>query len=97
MARSTNWQPPMSLSEREWFDRVPKSVLFEIARQFAMLVAEDHSEGAAIAHMAKEWEVLKLNGLVPQKPAKLRTDEQIIASWPEYARERYLAETNTTV
>jgi hypothetical protein len=31
MSRSTNWQPNTSLSESEWFDKVPKSVLFEIA------------------------------------------------------------------
>lgn len=93
MPRSTNWTPPMSLSEGEWFDKVPKSVLFEIARQFAMRVADDYSDEAALATMAAEWAAIHANGLCPQKPAKVRTEDEILASWKNpHARERYLAE-----
>lgn len=89
MARSTNWHPPMSLSESEWFEKVPKSVLFAICQQLAMRVADDFTAEAAIKCMADEWAALHQNGIVPQKPARLRTDEQIVASWPAYAQQRY--------
>ena len=79
----------MSLVEHDWFDKVPKAVLFEIARQFAKLVADDFNDDAALAAMAKEWATLHAGGLVPQKPAKVRTADQIMVTWPEYARERY--------
>ena len=88
MARTTNWHPHMSLPESEWFDKVPKSVLFEIARQFAMRVADDFTAEAGFAEMVKEWEALHANGIVPQKPAKARTEEQIISKWPPAAREQ---------
>ena len=95
MSRSTNWHPSMSLSESEWFDKVPKSVLFEIARQLAMRVADDYCAEAGFAEMVKEWEALHSCGVVPQKPAKARTEDQIIAKWPAAARERYLSEKRT--
>lgn len=91
---ANKWQGPMTLSERDWFEKVPKAVLFEIARQFAMICADDFTAEAAIAHMAKEWETLHENGIVPQKPAKLRSENQIVASWPEHARKGYAAATS---
>jgi len=91
MARTTNWQPSTSLSESEWFDKVPKSVLFEIARQLAMRVADDFTAEAAFRTMAAEWQALHDNGIVPQKPAKVRTDEQIMAKWTPAQREFYLS------
>lgn len=87
------WQGSMSLAERDWFDKCPKAVLFHIAQQFAMLVADDFTADAALAHMAKEWETLHANGIVPQKPARVRSEDQIVATWPERAQERYRAET----
>jgi len=71
----------MTLSEREWFDKVPKSVLFEIARQFGMRVADDFTAEAAFAAMVNEWELLHVNGIVPQKPAKARSERDIVVSW----------------
>lgn len=91
MARSTNWCPDMSLPESEWFDKVPKSVLFEIARQFAMRCADEFTAEAAFKTMAAEWELLHAQGIVPQKPAKARTEEQIMAKWTPAQREFYLS------
>lgn len=67
MANLKNWSPDMSLAERLWFDKCPKAVLFEIARQFGMRIADDFTTEGAFAAMAKEWDILHSNGIVPQK------------------------------
>mgnify|MGYP000996512300 FL=1 len=73
MAHLKNWLPDMDLEESLWFDACPKSVLFEIARQFAMRLGESGEPSAeeAFAIMKNEWAMLHLNGIVPQKPASL--------------------------
>ncbi len=68
MANLKNWLPPMSEEERRWFDKCPKAVLFEIARQFGMRVADDFTAEGAFDAMQFEWAALYGNGLVPQKP-----------------------------
>lgn len=72
MANLRNWQPHMTPAEREWFDKCPKGVLFEIARQFGMRVADDFSAEGGFGAMVDEWEILHQNGIVPQKPKKPR-------------------------
>lgn len=89
MANLKNFLPPMTLSEREWFDKCPKAVLFEIARQFGMRVADDFSEDAAFAAMQNEWSVLHLQGIVPQKPAKVRPVAEILAKMHPTIRQYY--------
>jgi hypothetical protein len=50
MANLKNWLPDMTPEERQFFDKCPKAVLFEISRQFGMRVADDFSaEGAFVA------------------------------------------------
>lgn len=68
MANLKNWMPDMTPAERMWFDGCPKAVLFEIARQFGMRVADDFTAEGAFAQMQNEWGVLHAQGLVPQKP-----------------------------
>lgn len=70
MAHMKNWQPPMTREERDWFDRCPKAVLFEIARHIGARLTEDASVEAAFSVMRDEWEVLHLNSIVPQKPPR---------------------------
>jgi hypothetical protein len=89
MANLKNFLPPMTLSEREWFDKCPKAVLFEIARQFAMRVADDYTEDAAFATMQNEWDVLHSQGLVPQKPFKARSVEAILSKMHPEIREHF--------
>ncbi len=89
MANLKNWLPPMSLSERAWFDQCPKAVLFEIARQFGMRVADDFSTEAAFKVMAEEWAALHANGICPQKPARVRSNDEILAKMPPEIRRRY--------
>lgn len=72
MANLKNWLPEMTADERHWFDKCPKAVLFEIARQFGMRVGDNFTAEAAFAVMREEWSVLHDNGIVPQKPAKPR-------------------------
>jgi hypothetical protein len=72
VANLKNFLPPMTLSEREWFDKCPKAVLFEIARQFGMRVADDFTEDAAFAAMQNEWSVLHSQGIVPQRRQGVR-------------------------
>lgn len=68
MTHLKNWLPDMDHDEHMWFDKCPKSVLFEICRQFGMRVADDFSAEGAFAVMRQEWEVLHQQGIVPQKP-----------------------------
>ena len=68
MANLKNWLPEMTKDELEWFNRCPKSVLFEIARQFRMRIADDFSYEAGFTAVRQEWDVLYQNQLVPQKP-----------------------------
>ena len=58
MAHLKNWLPDMTPEELKWFDKCPKSVLFEIARQFGMRIGDDFTAEAAFAVMKSEWEVL---------------------------------------
>lgn len=70
MANLKNWLPNMTRDELRWFDKCPKSVLFEIARQFAMLANGEEAADAAFVRMRSEWGALHVNGIVPQKPPK---------------------------
>lgn len=71
MANLKNWLPEMTGDELIWFDKCPKSVLFEIARQFGMRVADDFTADGAFAAMKTEWDVLHAQQIVPQKPPKV--------------------------
>lgn len=93
MANLKNWLPEMSLSEREWFDKCPKAVLFEIARQFGMRVADDFSVEAAFKVMADEWTALHQNEIVPQKPFKPRDEATILAKMHPEVRKLYQPNT----
>ena len=68
MANLKNWLPGMDAAERMWFDACPKAVLFEIARQFGMRVADDFTAEGAFEVMRNEWKVLHAQAIVPQKP-----------------------------
>lgn len=70
MANLKNWLPEMSAAERKWFDKCPKAVLFEIARQFGMRMADEFTPEAGFAFIRNEWDVLYLQELVPQKPPR---------------------------
>jgi hypothetical protein len=63
----------MSPAELQWFDKCPKAVLFEIARQFAMRIADDFTADASFDVMEAEWRVLHVQNIVPQKPPRPRT------------------------
>jgi len=52
-----------------WFSRTPKSVMAAIAFSFAMRLSEDSPEHARELLLA-EWQILRDNGIVPQKPRK---------------------------
>lgn len=70
MANLKNWLPEMTDAELAWFDKCPKAVLFEIARQFGMRVADSFTAEAAFDAMQNEWDVLHAQDIVPQKPPK---------------------------
>lgn len=70
MANLKNWLPDLTPAERAWFDKCPKAVLFEIARQFGMRLACNFTADAAFTTMRNEWDVLHVQGIVPQKPPK---------------------------
>lgn len=89
MAHAKNWKPAASLPEQEWFDKCPKAVLFEIARQLAMRVADDYTAEGAFAEMQKEWAAVYENGLVPQKPFTPRSEAEILAKMPPEIRKLY--------
>lgn len=91
MANLKNWSPEMSLSEAAWFDKCPKAVLFEIARQFAMRCSDNFSAEAAFRTMQAEWDALHANGIVPQRPFMPPTDDQIIVKMHPELRARVLA------
>lgn len=97
MANLKNFLPPMTLSEREWFDKCPKAVLFEIARQFGMRVADDFTPEAAFETMQAEWRALHDNGIVPQKPAKVRDVATILSKMSPEIRKYYDDNGNTVI
>jgi hypothetical protein len=70
MANLKNWLPEMSDAELIWFDKCPKSVLFEICRQFGMRVADNFTADGAFTAMVNEWDVLHSQNIVPQKPPR---------------------------
>lgn len=70
MANLKNWLPEMTPEEMHWFDKCPKAVLFEIARQFAMRVDDNFTSEGGFRVMQNEWEILHAQGIVPQRPAK---------------------------
>ncbi len=72
MANLKNWLPDMSDEEQQFFDKCPKAVLFEIARQFGMRVADDFTADGGFKAVQDEWAILHQNGIVPQKPARLK-------------------------
>ena len=67
---TSNWRPDLTDDECLWFNAVPKAVIFEIARQFGMRVADEFTAEAAFQVMQNEWRVLHQQGLVPQKPPR---------------------------
>lgn len=71
MANLKNWLPGMTEAEMRWFDKCPKAVLFEIARQFGMRIADEFTAEASFSLMQNEWECLHSNQIVPQKPPKI--------------------------
>jgi len=73
MANLKNWMPDMTAEQHQWFDRCPKAVLFEIACQFGMRIADEFTADAAFLQMQNEWEVLHAQGIVPQKPPRRLT------------------------
>lgn len=91
MANLKNWKPTATLAEQEWFDKCPKAVLFEIARQFAMRCADDFSAAAAFVEMQNEWQAIYDNGLVPQKPFRARSEDEILAKMHPEIRKLYTA------
>ena len=54
--------------EHELFDEIPKSVWAAIAISALTCGGDKLAEAPQL--VAKEWEVLHLNGIVPQKPGK---------------------------
>ena len=80
MANLKNWLPDMTEEERAWFDACPKAVLFEIARQFGMRLADDFNAEAAFRVMREEWEILFAQKLVPQVPKRARSKRHLPAA-----------------
>jgi hypothetical protein len=72
MANLKNWLPDMTTEERAFFDKCPKAVLFEIARQFGMRIADDFTSEGGFSATRDEWRILHENGIVPQKPPKIK-------------------------
>jgi hypothetical protein len=70
-----NWRPDLTADELRWFDKCPKAVLFEIARQFGMRIADNFTGEGAFLVMQNEWEVLHAQGIVPQRPPKRRAPQ----------------------
>lgn len=70
MANLKNWLPEMTPAEYRLFDKCPKAVLFEIARQFGMRIADDFSHEGGTKAIIAEWDVLHAQQIVPQKPPK---------------------------
>lgn len=70
MAHLKNWMPYMNAEERAWFDKCPKAVLFEIARQFGMRLGDDFTAEGAFAVIRNEWSLLHQQDIVPQKPPR---------------------------
>lgn len=68
MAHLNHILPDLTADELAWFDKCPKAVLFEIARQFGMRVADEFTAEAGFEIMVEEWKALHANGIVPQKP-----------------------------
>lgn len=76
---------------------MPKSVLALIAYSFAKRITEDGNRDAVLAEIAREWDALHANGIVPQKPKRLETLEQEAArleSYPATHRVGGLGEAN---
>lgn len=76
---------------------MPKSVLAMIAYSFAQRLTEDGDRDAVLAEIAREWDALHANGIVPQKPKRLETMEQEAArleSYPATHRPDALGESN---
>ncbi len=57
----------------ENYAAMPKSVLALIAYSFAQRLTEDGNRDAVLAEIAREWDALHANGIVPQKPKRLET------------------------
>lgn len=73
MAHLKNWSPDMTAEEQAWFDKCPKAVLFEIARQFGMRLGDDFSAEGAFKVLQEEWTLLHQQQVVPQKPPRKAT------------------------
>ena len=54
---------------RDAYDQMPKAVLAAIAYSFALLLCEDDFD-AARGKVAKEWQQLHMQHIVPQAPCK---------------------------
>ncbi|MCE9567412.1 MAG: hypothetical protein K8U57_35880 [Planctomycetes bacterium] len=68
MASISNTHNEYAAALDELFDKVPKAVLAAIAVSALTRGGDQLSEAKAL--LAKEWEILNLNGIVPQRPCK---------------------------
>ena len=68
MANPNNWLPELTPVEAYWYQRCPKGVLFEIARQFGMRITGQLTNEAAFKVMQDEWDALHCRRIVPQQP-----------------------------
>jgi hypothetical protein len=68
-----SWSNPEWKGE-DWMvvDAAPKAVLYEIARRMAVCVHGSSCDSfrEMAASVIKEWEILNINEIVPQKPPK---------------------------
>jgi len=63
------WKPDLFPFEAEFFERCPKSVLYMVAMSLAERLngqASMAGRAPALALLAKEWQALNDNSLVPQ-------------------------------
>ena len=58
------------------YEAMPKSVLAMLAYSFAQRLTHDGNRDAIMAEIAREWDALHANGIVPQKPKRLETAAQ---------------------
>jgi hypothetical protein len=69
-------------AELAWRERCPKTVLFEIALQLAILANGDEDRSAALVRLTEEWEILREAKLLP-RDEPVRTSE--LPSYPAAA------------
>lgn len=73
MAHGLKWHPDyMSTEQHRWFESCPKATLFVIAHYLALAIDESQGFDRAFNRMREEWECLYGNGIVPQKPPRVK-------------------------